>query len=151
MKCIVAIDKYKGIGLEGSLPWHCKEDLKHFKEMTMGQNLLMGRKTFESLPTKLKGRTIYVLTKNPSLYQNTKNVVFVRSAPEGKDLIIAGGAAIYDNFYESIDEIYLTFIIGDYQTDTHFNSLRYHDFEWHVLRQTKNAIFLKGKRILPGR
>lgn len=60
---IFAMSKTGCIGDKGTLPWRCKADLQHFKETTMGEVVIMGRKTYESLPVKLKGRDVIVITR----------------------------------------------------------------------------------------
>ena len=61
---IVAMAKNRTIGVDNTLPWRCPEDLKHFKALTMGHHMIMGRKTFDSIGKPLPGRTTVVVTRN---------------------------------------------------------------------------------------
>ena len=62
---IVAMDNNHGIGLNNRLPWRLPDDLKHFKSLTMGHHMIMGRKTYESIGQPLPGRVTIVITSNP--------------------------------------------------------------------------------------
>ena len=104
-KKIVAIwaeDDRHLIGVKGSLPWHLPKELNHFKEMTMGQALLMGRVTFDGMNRRvLPGRDTLILTHDPQF--KAEGVSIVHSVPEAlswyrqqdKSLFIVGGASIY--------------------------------------------------------
>jgi dihydrofolate reductase len=107
MKAIIAVNKLGYIGKEESLPWKCKEDLNHFKKMTMNCKLLVGRKTFEALPP-LKGRNLIVVGKG----YNT-----LEEALEQKPDWIIGGKKIYESTIHLCDELHISEIndetIGD--------------------------------------
>lgn len=145
---IAAVDSNtKGIGVGNELPWHIPEDLKFFKEYTLGKTLLMGRKTFESLPTLLAGRTSIVLTSNAEAViekvqtwkkQNPeKDVpeVLVASSlkelfseellSEGEELVVIGGASLYKQLMPYADKILYTDVVGnfDLKFDTFFPKL----------------------------
>jgi dihydrofolate reductase / thymidylate synthase len=99
---IAAIDKRsRGIGFEKKLPWYIPGDLKFFKEITKNTSIIMGRKTWESLPVKyLKNRYNIVITKNPNNYSGNKYLIFVKSFDEAlekcsKDIFVIGGELIY--------------------------------------------------------
>jgi len=100
---IVAMDEERGIGVEGRLPWHLPADLKRFKSLTMGHHLIMGRKTYESIGSPLPGRTMIIVTRNPS-YQPDGCMVarsldtaieFARMDLENEVFII-GGADLFE-------------------------------------------------------
>lgn len=120
VKCIVAMDPNGLIGLNGDLPWRYKADLKRFKAQTMGGILVMGRKTFESLPKKkLPGREIIVLTSQKD-YEADHVAVGVLSAVEqaarikpGATVWLAGGAGVYTQalyLQGLVDEVDLTMV-----------------------------------------
>lgn len=100
---VVAISENNCIGKEGTLPWHIPEDLKHFKEKTMGKVMIMGRKTWESIPEKfrpLPGRTNVVITR--SIDYTVPEGVHVQTSLESalaafahKDIAIIGGGQVY--------------------------------------------------------
>ena len=113
------------IGKDNRLLWHLKDDLLRFKTMTMGRSLVMGRKTFESLPGLLPGRIHYVLSKNPH-YQVPHGVRLFSSAaelmnslPEGENFVI-GGACIYQIFLPYADRLYLTEVEKSFDGDAFF-------------------------------
>ena len=122
------------IGKDGALPWHLPADLKRFKALTMGKPMIMGRKTFESLPGLLPGRRHIVLTRRERWDSTGAEVVrsveeALASAGDG-DVAVIGGAAIYDVFMEHADRIELTEIHEDFEGDTFMKPL---GPEWEVI------------------
>lgn len=119
VKLILAIDKDNGIGYANKLPWNIKEELAHFKKLTLNKTLIVGRKTGESLP-HLENRKILVLSKNQNLKkaQFSNNVKIINELPEDNpDLIVAGGKEIYTEALKKpgyIDIIYLSVVKGNY-------------------------------------
>ena len=124
---IVAMSQNGVIGKEGKLPWHLPEDLKHFKELTMGHPIIMGRKTFESLPKKpLPGRKNIVLTRS-SDFKAPEGVEVVCNQEElfklssfQNEFFVIGGAEIYKIFEPYIQCLYITLIEKDVEGDTYF-------------------------------
>ncbi len=130
---ILAMDEMCGIWKNGTLPWHIPEDMKHFRELTMGGVVVMGSRTYESLPEAfrpLPGRQNLVLSKKP-----IDGIQTFASIPELLDfvewkwiekLFILGGAMVYNAFFqqELIDQVELTLVAGDYQTDTVVSDFR---------------------------
>jgi len=119
------------IGHEGTLPWHLPADLKRFKALTMGKPMIMGRKTFESLPGVLPGRLHIVLTRRDDWNSEGAEVVKSREdaleaarrdGPEA-DIAIVGGAAVYDLFRPMADRIEVTEIHRDYPGDAFMKPL----------------------------
>ncbi|MEM6267470.1 MAG: dihydrofolate reductase [Pseudomonadota bacterium] len=114
------------IGHLGQLPWHLPADLKRFKALTMGKPMVMGRKTFESLPGLLPGRRHIVLTRRErwdstgaEIAHSPQEALKLAQASEPVDqIMIVGGAAIYDVFMPLADRIELTQIHADYTGDT---------------------------------
>src|SRR5512140_1136390 len=122
---IVAMAKNRTIGVNNTLPWRCPEDLKHFKALTMGHHMIMGRKTFDSVGKPLPGRTNVVVTRDAGFHPG--GVVVARSIEEAiaackgdSETFIAGGAEIYRQTIERADRIYLTIVHGDFPGDTKF-------------------------------
>jgi len=122
------------IGIANSLPWHIPDDLKRFKELTIGKPIIMGRKTYESIGKPLKRRTNIVITRqsdwreegvivcnnvDQALYQ-AKQVA--ERIPE-KEIMVIGGAEIYSQFMKKAHRIYLTLIEGNYEGDVFFPQL----------------------------
>jgi len=125
------------IGYEGQLPWHLPADLKRFKALTMGKPMIMGRKTFESLPGLLPGRRHIVLTRRE--LWDSEGAEVVRSVDEALavasennssgEIMVVGGAAIYDVFRPRADRIEVTEIHADFAGDTFMKPL---DAEWQA-------------------
>ena len=110
------------IGREGKLPWHIPADLKRFKALTMGSVMLMGRKTFESLPGLLPGRRHIVLTRDASW--SAQGAEAARSVDEaialanGERVSVIGGAELFRLFLPIADRIELTEVLAEIPGDT---------------------------------
>ena len=142
MKAIIAMAENRVIGKNGGLPWpSIKEDFKHFKEFTMGNTLIVGKNTFDTLPL-LKNRECLVLVKedkvmvaNPNQYlvnNNsmtgqliTMNDIESYSQFRKSYLIVAGGAKTYIKLLPYIDEFYVTHVTGSYEGDTFMPSFEH--------------------------
>lgn len=133
---IAAIAKNRVIGLSGSMPWHLKSDLQRFKKITINSAIIMGRKTWESLPAPLKNRTHIILTRDINYKVEHNNVFIVNSIEEARNIAIEeaiklnkqevfviGGGDIYTKFLEEklIDKLYITWVLDEPQGDTVFN------------------------------
>ena len=103
---IVACDRNGAIGKDGDLPWRQSTDLQHFKKITMGSNLIMGRKTWDSLPGMLPGREHYVLSRGQV---EGVPVITVEEAL-GMEGWIIGGGQIYAIFLPHVNELHRTII-----------------------------------------
>jgi dihydrofolate reductase len=110
------------IGREGKLPWHIPADLKRFKALTMGTAMVMGRRTFESLPGFLPGRRHIVLTRDPDW--RPEGVEVAHGADEalalaGDDPVsVIGGADVFALFLPMADRVELTEVLADISGDT---------------------------------
>lgn len=122
---IVAMAKNRVIGLDNKMPWHLPGDLQFFKRVTLGKPVLMGRKTYQSIGCPLPGRTNIVLTRDENLQiagvhcvQTVQQaLLLVQNEPE---LMVIGGATIYQYFLKKASRLYLTLIDLDVTGDTHF-------------------------------
>tara|TARA_B100000029_G_C17482837_1_gene926156 strand:+ start:473 stop:955 length:483 start_codon:yes stop_codon:yes gene_type:complete len=121
---IWAQDNNGGIGKKGKLPWHVPEDLKNFKNLTKNNTIIMGRKTWESLPIRpLPHRRNIVLSrknvKNVECYNSISNCL--KEIKTEKDVFIIGGAKIYKQFFYYAKYLHITFIDSmDNDVDTYF-------------------------------
>ena len=119
---VVARARNGAIGRDGRLPWHLPADLKRFKALTMGSAMIMGRKTFESLPGLLPGRRHLVLTRKTDWRANgaetAHNVDQVLGLAGADRVSVIGGADIFDLFMPLADRIELTEILADVSGDT---------------------------------
>lgn len=132
---IAAIAQNGVIGLNGSMPWRLKSDLQRFKRITINSPIIMGRKTWESLPAPLKNRSHIILTRDISYETKFDNVVVVNSLQEAQniaikeaiklnkqEIFIIGGAQIYYKFLKEklVDKLYITWILDAPHGDTIF-------------------------------
>lgn len=130
---IVARSRNGVIGKDGKLPWYLPEDLKFFKEKTIGFPVIMGRKTWESIGKPLKGRENIVLTKNPSYQVN--NAIKVSSLEEALtlftgDIFIIGGATLYKQALPLANKVWITEIDKDFEGNAIFDKLD--EKEWII-------------------
>lgn len=128
------------IGRDNQLLWHMKDDMAWFKKTTMNHAILMGRKTFESLPKLLPGRTHYILTGDQN-YRAPEGVhIFhhpedlLASLPEGENFVIGGGE-MYKLFFDHAEKLYITEVEKDYEGDTYFPN--FDEGEWNVVSSAK--------------
>jgi len=116
------------IGRDGGLPWHIPGDLKRFKALTMGSAMIMGRKTFDSLPGILPGRRHIVMTRDPAWNVEGTEVVHdldsAIAAAGDTAISVIGGAAIFDLFEPIADKIELTEVIAEIDGDVSMPDLR---------------------------
>lgn len=110
------------IGRDGGLPWHIPADLKHFKALTMGSVMVMGRKTFESLPGLLPGRRHVVLTRDPGWKKEGAEIAYsleeALRLSGGERISVIGGAHVFELFIPIADRIELTEILENPSGDT---------------------------------
>jgi len=125
LSIIVAMAQNRTIGVNNTLPWLCPEDLKHFKTLTMGHHMIMGRKTFDSIGKPLPGRTTVVVTRNSDLVID--GCIIAHSLQEAihncigdEEIFIVGGAELYRQALPLVDTLYITEIQQDVEGDAHF-------------------------------
>jgi dihydrofolate reductase len=121
---LVAASENGVIGRDNGMPWHLPDDLKHFKALTLGKPVLMGRRTFDSIGRPLPGRTNLVLTRSPEWSVPGVTVVAdldaaIRAAAGAAELVVAGGAQVYALALPRATRIYLTRIHASVNGDTH--------------------------------
>lgn len=127
---ISAVAKNGVIGSNNKLVWRNKEDANHFRDLTTGKIVVMGKKTFESIFEYLKGplshRTNVVLARKEDNYQVPAGVLLYHTIPDalaahaGKDIFIAGGGEIYRQTIDLADRLYITHIDQEFEGDTRF-------------------------------
>ena len=127
LKILVAFDENRVIGKNNTLIWHLPADLKRFKELTTGNVIIMGRKTFDSIGRPLPNRTTIVITRQKDYQQD--GVIIVHSLEEAilkakslhrGDIYIVGGAEIYQQAMQVADEIDLTLLHDIFDGDAFF-------------------------------
>lgn len=127
LSTIVAIANKNVIGKDNKLIWHIPEDLKRFKKITLGKNIIMGRKTFESLGRILPNRKHIILCNDMDMNINDKNVEvlddiskldkYINSEEEN---FVIGGATIYKILMPYVTKLYITKINEDFEGDVYF-------------------------------
>jgi dihydrofolate reductase len=126
---IVAQAKNRIIGKANDLPWYLPADLRHFKELTTGHTVIMGRKTYESIVSRLGGplpeRINIVLTRGVGFLTPGAEIVnsideVLREVDQHKEVFIIGGASVYEQAMPYADKIYLTDVHADIDGDTYF-------------------------------
>lgn len=135
---IVAIAKNRVIGNGAQIPWHSREEFKHFKATTMGSPILMGRKTFESIGKPLPGRLNVIITRNTDLKYDFENVVIVNSLEDAfkkcendyEKVFICGGGNIYKQSLDIADEIILSEMKLEPEGDVYFPEIP--EDKWEV-------------------
>lgn len=133
LKIIVATDKRGGIGIDNKLPWHLPEDLAHFKQITSGHPIIMGRKTFDSIGRALPNRRNIVISRNRT-WQHAgveclDSLQAAQAAVAGQDAYIIGGAEIYRQALPLADELIMTEIAEDFSCDAFFPGVAAQDWQ----------------------
>ena len=140
---MMAMDKNRLIGKDGSMPWHISAELKYFKRITMGKPVVMGRKTFESIGKPLPGRQNIVITRNKALMKEWADAdVKVASSLEqavqfareyqSDEMMVIGGASICQEAMQYVERLYLTVIEHEFTGgDTWLKS--YQSEDWHEI------------------
>ncbi|HLV50074.1 MAG TPA: dihydrofolate reductase [Erysipelothrix sp.] len=135
---IAAMNKHQTIGLNGSMPWHNSEDLKHFKNYTMGKTVVMGRVTYEGLPHKLEGRNILVVSKDERY--DIQDLRGFLEKPHSEEIVIAGGGQIYHMALPYADRLVISILHdNDVVGDTFFPKINNDDF--NLVSETVNNTF----------
>jgi len=141
LSLIAAIGKNNELGLDNRLIWHIKEDLSFYRSMTIGKNIIMGRKTFESMPAgALKKRTPFVLSRTIELdkfydvnYYNNIDELLNYIDISKEEFVVVGGAVIYKEFMPYVDTMYLTQILQYHGADTYFPKFDIKDWNIEIM------------------
>ncbi len=142
LSIIVAMAQNRTIGVNNTLPWRCPEDLKHFKALTMGHHMIMGRKTFDSIGKPLPGRITVVVTRNTDLKIEGCIVVHslrdaIASCAEDDEIFVVGGAELYAQALPLVDTLYITEIQQDVEGDAHFPE--FDRSEWEEVSRERHS------------
>jgi dihydrofolate reductase len=148
---IVAIDRNLAIGKDGKLPWHYSADMKFFKETTIGNTVVMGRRTWLTLKGPLKDRTNVVLSRDPEIISNDSIIVMrdvdsVIELPKKQDahLFVIGGAKVYEAFLPDIQRWVVTEVpLSVEGADTFMPADFLEGFEMYELRQVDENLRVK--------
>lgn len=138
---VAAMSKNRVIGKNNTMPWHLPADLKHFKSVTMGKPIIMGRKTFESIGKPLPGRRNIVVTHQEKEFPGCD--VFhsleeaLKSVASEPEVMIIGGANVYAQVLPKVQRMYLTFIDLDVDGDAFFPA--WDESQWREVSSEQHA------------
>jgi len=143
---IVAMANNRVIGKDNQMPWHLPADLAHFKAITLGKPIIMGRKTYESIGRPLPGRKNIVVSRNVDyVLEGCETALSLEKALElvndAEEVMIIGGGFLYSQTIERADRLYLTFIDLDIDGDTLFP-----EYEHLKLTEVKREKHLKDEK-----
>ena len=141
------MDRNRLIGNDNQLPWHLPADLAHFKRVTMGKPVIMGRKTYESIGRPLPGRTNIVLTRSGDFHP--EGVVVAHNLQQALDhaagadeVMIIGGSSLYELALPRVDRLYLTYVENSYQGDAWFPDFDIE--EWQLIASEEHRADAKN-------
>jgi len=158
---IVAMTKDRVIGNDNSIPWYIKEDLKNFKEVTDGHPVIMGRKTWDSIPKKfrpLPGRYNIVISRSAKQKENIEGELrWVKSYEEALqvvdelysypvDTFIIGGSTVYKRALLEADRLYISWVKKDYDGDTFFPEINMNEWQEVEKKDFDEFLFIKYRR-----
>ena len=142
LSTIVAIANNNVIGKDNKLIWHLPEDLKRFKQITTGKNIIMGRKTFESLGRVLPNRKHIILCNDMEMDIDNENVEILDDISKldkyinsDEENFVIGGATIYKLLMPYVNKLYITKINQDFEGDVYFPEIK--EAEWKEISKEK--------------
>jgi dihydrofolate reductase len=142
---IVAVSEDWGIGKDNELLWHIPEDLKRFKRLTFGNTVIMGKKTWESLPRRpLPGRKNVVLTDDPQEYIEYSVTAYsiedaLSKCENGEEIFVIGGGSVYRQFMPVADRLYITHVHRKAPSDVYFPEIDLNIWEVVKKEEFKNG------------
>ncbi|MBI2340050.1 MAG: dihydrofolate reductase [Deltaproteobacteria bacterium] len=153
LSIIVAMSQNGVIGKDNKIPWHLSEDLKRFKQLTMGHPIVMGRKTCQSIGKPLPGRENIVITRDPKFLSEGVRVVHsldeaIKGQKPDEEIFVIGGAEIYRLALPPAEKIYLTLVERKFGGDTYFPEP---EFENRFEKIEETNVLLSEKNGLPYR
>lgn len=147
LSMIVAHADNRIIGKDNDMPWHLPADLAHFKRITLGKPIIMGRKTYESIGRPLPGRQNIVISRDPHYQAEGVDVVLsvedaLYKAGNVDEVMVIGGGAIYAHCLPAAQRLYITHINADIEGDTEFP---YYDIE-NVWKKVSSERFIANDK-----
>ena len=140
---VVAAASNNVIGKQGIMPWHLPNDLKHFKNVTWGMPVIMGRKTFDSLGKVLPGRKNIIITRQDNwkadgavTVKSMDDALFLAKQTDAREVMVIGGGEIFKIIFDKSNRIYLTRIEAQPEGDTFFPAID--PKHWHLVSQKKH-------------
>lgn len=145
----VAVDPKLGIGKNGKLPWHIKDELQVFKRNTLNKNILMGQTTYDNMPGKLKDRHTIVVSIDPNYKVKDIDAEVIydlidflkKHQNDDTEYVVCGGASIYRQSLPYASKAYMSFIKNDYDVDTYFKDFNLDD--WIITKEIDHDEFIE--------
>jgi len=139
---IAAAAENNALGKDNQLLWHLPEDFKRFKQITSGNYIIMGRKTFESFPKPLPNRTHVIITRQKDYIAEGFIVVHaleeaIEISPKEEEVFVIGGAEIYKQSFENADKIELTRVHSEFEADAFFPE--FNTSNWNLVFSEKHT------------
>ncbi len=130
---VAAVASNRVIGRGGRLPWHLPDDLRHFRALTLGKPVIMGRRTFASIGKPLAGRRNVIVTRDPAFHAEGCAVAHdvdaaLEAAGAAPEIVVIGGASLYLDFLPRAERIYLTEVHAEAEGDVFFPDLNAADW-----------------------
>jgi dihydrofolate reductase len=155
LSIVVAMDKNRVIGKEGNIPWNYPKDLEHFKSLTTGHVMIMGRKTFDSFDGPLPNRKHIVLSRSKSNYKdkcvlhayNIEESIKMARRVSDDEVFVIGGEEIYRQFIDRVDKMIISHIDDSYDGDTYFPDWERQNWNHDVQRKYENFTVTSYHRI----
>jgi len=154
---VAAVARNGVIGVDGGMPWHLPDDLRRFKELTLGHVVVMGRKTYESIGHPLPGRATIVVTRNPDWDPGSAEVrvggsvseAIAKAASLDSNVFVVGGGQVYAEALALTDRLELTWVDAEPHGDTGFPEVDWD--EWRELRRehAEGVAYASYERIQP--
>lgn len=142
---IASMDKNRVIGYKNKIPWYIKEDLAYFRRMTLGNVVVMGRKTYQSIDKYLDGRINVILTRNDNFH--IPGYIICHSVGEVLDkfknisIFVIGGAEVFSNFIKIANKLYITLVDYNFEGDTYFPEI-----DFTIWKETSRRVGNKDEK-----
>ncbi|MBT0585394.1 type 3 dihydrofolate reductase [Alteromonas oceanisediminis] len=143
---IAAMTPARVIGAQNTMPWHLPADLQHFKRVTLGKPVIMGRNTYESIGKALPGRPNIVVSSrddyvlpDASVVNHCEKALELAQSYAGEEVMIIGGGRIYQSFLPQAQRLYLTLIDADIKGDTYFPNYEDAAYWREIAREHREA------------
>jgi dihydrofolate reductase len=167
LNMIVAHERNLGIGYNGHIPWYISEDLRYFRNLTKDSIIVMGRTTYDSIPSNrkpLKDRINIVLTTTPDKYRSYDNLVYTNEYQlynwinhfskntDYKKVFIIGGQEIYKKWINKVDNLYVTYIDKNYNCNVFFPNYKEHFILNNVIKEDyseQEGCYIKYTHFIP--
>ena len=143
LSIIACVGKNLELGYNNKLIFHIKEDMKYFKDITLNHIVVMGRKTFESLPGILKDRKNIVISRNNNFSKEVEVYASIEEFMEKykdyqEEIFVIGGASIYKQFLNYCDKLYLTEVDKTMDADVYFPKFNKNLYEKEIVKEGEN-------------